>query len=343
MAILWVEGFEEYGTATGTDRTVQLRRRYLLGVSSSPTYCLTGGRVSGYGLYGTSPGAYLLKNAFVTTADTLVVGTAICPVATNTSDNTFLRLYDGVQLGVNFTANVNTGEINVYCNATLLGSTSGLNLAGGAWYYIEVKVKCHDSAGTVEVRVGGATKLNLTGQNTKAGSHYYHDGVRLDLAGYFYHDDVYVCDKTGSVNNDFLGNCRVVGLIPSADTATHDWTPSTGSSHYAMVNETLENDDANYLEDGTSGHADLWGYAAGPALGAIKGVKISTVCRETDVQTVGLITLVNSGATTSPDSSQPIGSTTYVARTRIVELDPATGNAWTGASLNAAQFGVKVA
>ena len=345
MALLWVEGFEEYGTTTGADRTTQLRRRYMLGVTSSPTYCLTGGRLGGYCLYGTGTSSYLLRNSLLTSADTLIVGEAVSPVAGTAAEYTFLRLYDGTQLGVNLTLDNNTGEISAYCNATLLGRTTGLGLVSGAWYYVEVKVKCHDSAGTVEVRVAGVTKLSLAGQNTKAGAHYYHDGIRLDLMNYFYHDDVYACDNTGSVNNDFLGNCRIVGLLPSADTATKDWTPGTGTSHYAMVNETLENDDTgnNYLEDGTSGHTELWDYTDLPTLGAIKGLQVSTICRETDAQTIGLITPVKSGATTSLDSPRPIGSTLYVARIRIVELDPNGPAAWTQASVNAAQFGVRVA
>ena len=45
------------------------------------------------------------------------------------------------------------------------------------------------------------------------------------------------------------------------DTALADFTPSAGSSYYALVAEAPDDDgDVSYVESGTVGHKDLYGY-----------------------------------------------------------------------------------
>jgi hypothetical protein len=90
-------------------------------------------------------------------------------------------------------------------------------------------------------------------------------------------DDLYVCDGSGSVNNDFLGECRVLTLLPSdGNGSNNDFDTSAGGSpadHGAMVNDTTPNDDTDYVSSSTVDHVDSWNY---PALGYTGTLK---VCR----------------------------------------------------------------
>ena len=92
-----------------------------------------------------------------------------------------------------------SGEIEVYRNTTLLGMTSGAGLLVSVWAYVEVKIKCSSSAGTVDVRVNGVNRLSLTGQNTKNGTDNYHNVAVIGCSNYFVIADVYVLDNTGTL------------------------------------------------------------------------------------------------------------------------------------------------
>jgi hypothetical protein len=73
----------------------------------------------------------------------------------------------------------------------------------------------------------------------------------------------------------------------------------------------------------------------------IAGIQINTAVRETDGISHPLITEVVSNGTPSDDAGQTVGTQSYVNKKRIVEVDPATTQAWTLAALNSAQIGIK--
>jgi hypothetical protein len=344
MALLWTEGFGGYGTAAyPTNIQTYLARRYTAGAANF--YLVNPGRVSGcFGCYSNGTNDLLTTPALGTTADTMVIGLAV-QLQSSTEEaysRTIFQFKDGSTLGIDVKRNFVSGEIEVYRNTTLLGITSGAGLLVNVWAYVEVKIKCSSSAGTVDVRVNGVSRLSLTGQNTKNGTDNYHNVAVIGCSNYFVIADVYVLDNTGTLNNDFLGNVKVVPLFPSGDTATLQWTPSAAGTHYTLVNETKDDDDTSYVQDATSGQVDLWSYQSAPALGAIVGIQVNTTCRDTDANNFSLITRVVSGATVSNDSAQAVNTTSYVSKKRVVETDPNTGGAWGASGLNAAQFGVVV-
>lgn len=336
MALLWIEGFEGFGTTTGSDRASYLRRKYPH-LAGGVYHYLRGGRTGGYSYNASSTST--LSTPPLTTADTLVIGIAIKPVSTS-SNVRFVELYDDTTLGVNFKWTLPSGEIAAYRGTTLLGTTSGAGLALNEWSYIELKVKCHGSAGTVDIKTGTINRLSLTDQDTKAGSHDYHTVFAVTAHSTHYTDDIYVCDTTGELNNDWLGVRKVVPLFPNGDVLTQ-WTPSAGEPHYTLVDEELDGT-GDYVESGTLGESDLWDYQDIADVGVINGIQINTTCRETDAQSFDLITPISSGGTVYDDDGVPVGTTTTRQHSRVVEVDPDTGGLWTISGLQPARFGVKV-
>lgn len=342
MALLWIEGFEGMGTSDGShpSPTGILSRKYPTVVY--PDYMwLVAGRTGGHGLNMNGVWAELYTSNLTTNA-TMVVGFAYYYTATYQAR--IVTLYDGAQQGVNL-RQATGGELAVYRDGTLLATTSGLGLQTGTWYWIELKVVCGDS-GSYELRVGGINKLSASGVDTKAGSNDYHTRVGWigPANGAMYIDDIYILDGSGSANNDFLGNVKVVAIVPDGDVSGYqDFTPSAGSDHYALVDENPVNDDTDYVESGTTGHKDLWTYVAASGLGTtIAGIQINTMVRETDAESFSLKTLIKSDTTEDEGAGEVIGSTSYKMLKRISETDPATAAAWTSSGVNAAQFGVKV-
>ena len=112
-------------------------------------------------------------------------------------------------------------------------------------------------------------------------------------------------------------------------------------SNYADVNENPPDDDTTYVQDSTSGHKDLYAYGSVSGLSTIHGIQIATDARVTDAGSLSLKTLAKSAGVESDDAGQPVAASTYETYTRVMETDP-SGNAWTEATLNAAQFGVGV-
>ena len=339
MAILWIDGFEGYGSSIGGNYTSRFLRRY---VPTTGTFYVQAGRTGGYSASSNSTGNYL-QTPPLTSDGTLIIGIAVYRPSSVSSNISIVQLYDGWStLGIDVKWMYSTGEIAVYRGTTLLGTTTGAGLQVGAWTYVEVKVKCHDTLGTVEVRTGGSPRLSLTDQDTKAGTGTCHNIVRLYLNQYQYIDDVYICDSTGSANNDLLGNRKVVGLFPATDTATLQWTPSTGVDHYALVDEIAPpTGDSDWVETDVPGSVDLFNYQDIYNVGSISAIQVNTTCRTTDAESFSLITEVVSGETTSDDAGQPIPDP-MLELSRILEVDPATGSPWTMAGLNNAKIGVKV-
>jgi len=343
MALLWMEGFEDIGTSIGSNPapTGILSRKYPTVVYPEYTV-LRAGRVAGYSLECTASWPDI-RTPQLTTNATMVVGFGYWWDVDFSS--MIFGLYDGTTLGMNVHKEYG-GELGVYRGSTQLAVTSGLGLVLSTWYWIEFKTLCNGSTGTYELRVGGVSRLSASGQNTKAGSNNYHNVFRM-LGVSNTHcrfDDIYILDGSGSINNDFLGNRKVVALYPNGDVNGYtDFTCSSGSTHYALVDENPVNDDTDYVEDGTSGHKDLWDYPALTGTGSnIAGIQINSMVRETDATSMTLNTLIKSGATEDAGTGEVIGSTSYKVLKRIAETDPNTAAPWTVSGVNAAQFGVKV-
>jgi hypothetical protein len=341
MALLWIDGFDTYGTSVGgSPSPVGILQRSYNTVGWEDENRVRAGRLGGYA---TSPyQGYALGTTLATTNDTLTAGFAFRYSWASVADSVFFAFLDGSTVGVNLVVTT-SGEIAIYCGATLLATTSGLGLLTDAWYYCELKVKCNSSTGTYEVRLGEAIILSNTGKNTKAGTHDYHNGFSLKTSyARAIYDDLYVLDSSGSVNTTFLGNMRVVTIQPDAAGDSTQFTPDSGDN-YARVNEAVCDDDTSYVEDTVSGNSDLYNYAALSGItGGIKGIAVVADCRETDATNFSIVLPCKSGATTSDGSALAIGTTSYTAKRRIIETDPDTSAAWTASAINSAQFGVKV-
>ena len=352
--LLWIEGFDNFGTGVGSapSPTGVVARKYA-SVNWETSMDVETGRLGGYALQLQFDNGCYFSPGDVTTNDTVVLGFAVKWKTSwpNLLYKRFASLYDGATLGMNLAMTAN-GEVEVRRGTTTLKTTSGLGLSLGAWAYFEFKVTCADS-GSYELRVNGVTVASDTGVNTKAGTHNYHTTFRLtgtsgNDGGAAIYDDLYFLDGSdgGNGNKDFLGDMRVVTIRPDGDD-TVQWTPGTGTDHYALVDEIVagtEDDDAggDYVEDTVSDHKDLYTYAAlAGVTSGIKGIQVNTDARITDAGSFTLKSVVKSGETESADEGQAISVATYTTKSRVVEADPA-GGAWSVSAVNAVKAGVQV-
>lgn len=349
MALLWIDGFDSYGTGTSQVPGAILGWRYQGATLDSNQ--LTDPRVAGSGRgIGTSYWGRTVTPK-LTEDRTLIVGFGF-HLLLGVNSGLLLSFWNRENRSVQLKLQEYTGEIDVYGGPgwleNYLGTTSGARLGLNRWSYIEVKIYCDSVAGTVDIRVDGQSVLSLSSVNTQRISENFHDRVHIlpTIGANYGHaiDDLYLCDSSGAVNNDFLGPCKVAALRPEADVVGEtDWTTQSGSDHYAMVDEIEANEDTDYVESDTVSNQDLWEYEDTPIeIGTIHSIQICTDCRVTDAEVFDLKTPAKLATTTSEGSGQRIGSTEYLSALRVMETDP-DANPWTDDNLDDAQFGVRVA
>ena len=339
MGLLWIDGFEGYGSSVGgaPAPTGIIGRRYPT-ISGESGMDIETGRYGDYCLEIIDYLAYL-QTPHLTTDATLVWGAAVKMTGFAVTPRQLVDFFALTQLGMNLRTQ-SDGTLTMYLNTTPL-ATSLAQLATGIWQYLEVKIVTHDSAGSYEVRLNGVDILSDSGLDTQADGTAYHTGVRL-RTGFgitTQWDDMYILDGTGSANNDFLGNRQVCPLRPDGDGSTNDWTPLSGNNS-ENVDEVQLDEDTSYNETNTLNDVDYYDYAAASGLTTIDGVQITSEVKVT-AGSMDFVTLIKSDAAEVESNPETITSTSYITKTHLIEEDPNTNTAWTQTGLNAAEFGVR--
>lgn len=346
MALLFYDGFDHYNTSQIPAMwTSQL---------GSPTISSSAGRNSGPCLVTGAP--TLIAPKYV--SKTLAPGDARCiqgawmKPAVSLGGRQAL-LYVGNASGIQCVLILNadyTVALWTSVSGTQIGSNSTVALAGGVGAYVELDVTIGTSA-PYDIRVNGVSVLSGTG-NTKTQSaatwtvcgpysQYQFNATGGVVTDY---DDYYVCDGTGSAPyNAPLGDVVVSSIYPNSDGANLDWTPSTGTTHYTLVNENPPTDDTGYVYTATVGNRDSYGYQDLPtAGGAILAVAPTLYARKDDAGSRTITDVVRIGSTNYDGASSQSLTTGYVFDQFIHTVDPSTAVAWTVAAVNAAEFGIKL-
>ena len=242
--------------------------------------------------------------------------------------------------------------LSLNTNGTLVlsggGGTSTFALGANQEYYIEWKVTIADSitAGSCKVRVNGVDVITApAGADMKATANATADGFRfgaLNQQMTVDYDDLYICDQSGTTNNDFLGDIRVDTLFPNADGTYSQFTPSTGTNHSALVDEATPNTtDYNFAL--TPGLRDSYAFQDLPSLVSpiVYGVQVNAALLKDDAGNKQVALFTKTGAENSDGATFALGtSQTYVSQ--IFERNLNGTADWTQASVNAAEFGAKI-
>ena len=229
--------------------------------------------------------------------------------------------------------------------STTLGASSVPVITAGAWNHVEMKVLFSQSGGTVEVRINGVQKISLTGQDTCATSNVECSQIMFttkDSNGTnnginFCIKDLLIWNDSGSLNNDFMGDCQIVSLLPDGDDSLN-WTPSTGTTGYDLINETTPDDTDYIAADSTPPAASTFTLTdLEPEVVTVKGLMTFVRAFKTDGGTANLQVSMVSGVDEDAGSDRPI-TVTATTWSDISETDPATAAAWTPLSVNAAKL-----
>jgi hypothetical protein len=226
-----------------------------------------------------------------------------------------------------------------YPGTIIATSTTKINQADNAWNHIKIRFKLSNTAGEVQFIINGTEDTAATGLDNCVNANEYMNYVFFSNFGFNHNmTDVWV-DA-----NDF-GQLRSRLFVPTADGTTTDFTPSTGTDHYAMLDEfggvTPNSDgDTTYNESTTLTDIDLTTPTVSlPAGAVIKTIRASHCTRGTsggeDIRLV-----CRSGGTNYYSAAKTL-TTAYVGNNVSYENDPDTSSAWTTSGATNAEWGIE--
>ncbi len=247
------------------------------------------------------------------------------------------------------------GTISAYrgtTSGTLLG-TSTLTIAPDRYYVAQVKVKVHDTTGTVDVRFDGVSYISLTGQDTKnGGSNWNQVALQAYLSGSNLVTFADFCLWQGDAADGWPSlTLRVLTGRPVPDStaagAHAAFAPNPGTDHGANVDDVTPDDDATYNSSATPGDRDSYRYDTLPISGAtVVALAVVPYVKQTDagVRTGKSFVRVAGTDYDHPHAIDPITTGYEYVEQQIWELNPATSAAWLESEVNAvaAERGFKI-
>lgn len=340
MALRWMEGFEADRSQNHHDKKYALAT----GVAS-----YVSGRLHGFAVQGS---AQFLRTPSLTLQNTWVVGFAVF-INVSTLQDTKIRFMTGTTEQVRLVLDHQDSSnflVNLEHETNGVIDTAG-DFAYGIWHYFEIKVTVHPTAGAYELRHNESTVFSGSGVDTADDGTAGADLFEFDKNGGAAErwDDIYILDSTGSVNNDFLGDSVVEAISPTSDGNQLDWTPSSGTTHYVLVDDVATGggsaDEATNVQSDTNADIDLWGFSDIAFItGTIHGIMVLTQAAM-DIAGTRTIRVRYRADSTSEytGGNLVVNDVNYKTFTTIFEQDPDAGpGAWQNSALDAAEFGVEV-
>lgn len=217
----------------------------------------------------------------------------------------------------------------------------------GAWYYVEVKVTVRGRPGHIVVRVNDKTVFDAPFNTRNGSTTYQHaDGYEALQFGttpdYIRLDDIYVCDLLGTVNNDFIGDCKIRPITPAAQGFHTALAGNVAGNKWDLVNDIPPNF-AEWVASAVDADKESYAMsdlAAGSEL--VRAVVSRIMAQKSDAGAKSIRQLLRSGGVDNAGSDFAMPSSGWGLNERIMDTNPFTAAAWTRAEVDALEAGVEV-
>jgi hypothetical protein len=211
------------------------------------------------------------------------------------------------------------------------------------WHIIDMHI-CVATSGSVQVKLDGVMDMQYFGDTrgnsqTEIDRFIFGASYHLGFYPWQYIDDIALNNTSGSVDNTWCGDGHVELLRPNAEGDLLEWVPSSGSVHYAMVDDFPPNGDTDYIGTILPNKQELFNLSAFDDTNKLVR-RVYSEMRARDMSAVGQV--LKLGVKTS--------GSTYLSDSRVLTynylcikgdemlVNPITGLAWTKDELDALQF-----
>jgi hypothetical protein len=347
MAILWADSFDHYG-----ESELATRYDYVDGVPAFVGIDASNGR------FGTScfdMSRDLARGIMKLIGDqsTVVVGLAFKqPINSHPDSRVPINIGRGTGIlapvqGVLVVNGVMGIDYYSGDGDTLLASATTMSpLQEDVYYYIELKVVIHPSAGSVVVRVNEEEVINQTSVNTDPLGSGSANRVAIGFSQVgtssgrpYFIDDFYIEDT------DFLGDIHIEALFPNAVGDASEWSPSTGGAdNYTMTDEEPPDGDTTYVLGSAVDQKDSYGLI-NPTVQYTDIKAIQVDFYETGEAGIGTPLVVPDLYVGGTHYEGSLGISTieeYRYRTEVIASNPQSTTAWTKADIDDLEVGPKI-
>lgn len=232
--------------------------------------------------------------------------------------------------------------------------TKAFTYVPGAWFYFEIKVTPGITTGALEIRINTEVVYSGTGLRTANGTVFGGGAYGVDFFKLFFShlgsgaedgwmmDDFYFLTCDGAINNDYLGNTRVKYMAVTGQSTVQfaiGGTAPAATNWQSVLNTALN--DTKYVYSTTAGDKDY--YTVNPVVNApyVHAVQVEGSYKQDDATQRWAKNIIQSAGVDAEGVSHALNQS-YSFYGDIYQLNPATGNAFTGTEANAILIGPKV-
>lgn len=351
MARLWQCGFELGSLSTGVEITTTSGTQAI-----STTTVRTGARALRVNT--TTTTGMVRYHPFASDQAAVGIQRFYLNAASLPSATTYIcRFLDGSNNSAGSIRLTSSGRLQLMtANNNQIGSDSAI-LSTGTWYMIELKTDATGS-GTLEGRLDGSSFASGANNNQGTWSRITIGVITTNATADLFFDDWALNDGSGSTQNGWPGPGGILHLSPTGAGDSNGWSNTSNAAgsgnNYQLVDETPPNDTTDYVQTGAANTTDMYALTDS-GIGASDTVNVVAVGlrlrnNTADPTTAVRAQVVKTSAGTVAQGSAIVPNSTAFATQAPVEprnyslvtyADP-DGAAWTQATLDTAQAGVKL-
>lgn len=247
-----------------------------------------------------------------------------------------------------------SGNLQLMRGATVLATTtSAVCPNNSSFHYIELGGTLNATTGNIIVKVDGVQVLNFTGNVTNTGgttcariafgSDNNNGNNGTGQYTYQYLTHIYFNDSTGTVNNNFLGDVRIIGGTLTGAGATTIFAPTGAATNWQVAKTTPLAIATIYNADVTPavGDTDLFTFTNVPAGSTVLAVSVKSVQAKITAGTRTTTNVFRIGGTNYLGAVFATSTTpTYVTDTFDANI---SGMVLSVTNINAANIGYQIA
>lgn len=229
---------------------------------------------------------------------------------------------------------------------TIIGTTTTGVLDGSVWQHLEIRYKCDNSSGELEIRRNGVQIFELTGMDTQDNANSDVTNVTFGMLGasnFVNVSEIIVYSLTGDAPNTLLGRHHIQMLKANANSSPADWDATGAGQPWQNLDLYQVSSGTNSINTTTVGHQSRFDMD-----------NLSSEAAGRDIIAVGYFSYGGCPTGTESVEYHMINGTTdtlvdTLAHTSIFESskkyfsdNPDTGLPWTVSEIDAIQFEVEL-
>lgn len=334
MALKFCDGFDWTTSSANSNISTLLSKKYTL---TEIFYSRTG---RNGGLSITTQSA----NGTLTYSSSQNYSTIILGFAINRRVNNSGRLVEFFDLSnLQFYVNYDSVGMPVMYlgNDSFIGAGSS-NIPYQTWSYIEFKLTTSNTTGSIQLKLNGELIFSSSNIDTQVTANSYVNRFNIKTGNEaVFIDDLYLCDSTGTSNNDFLGDVQIRSVKPIANGNYSDFNPLSGQN-YTNLDENPTDNDTTYNESSVLNDTDTFDFEniTDPNI-SILGIQNSVSARKTQPGIRKISSVLRTNSTDYTTNEQPIADD-YTIIDTMYEKNPNTNALWTQTEVNNAELGYKI-